>query len=115
MAGQFEQKIENLYDLREITEPIINEKFRVETVNLCKYVDEVYPDAELVVSKDFCLENKIDYVIIGEEYKDKDFTAKNICMKRNIKFVYNRRDHDFSTSSLRTRIYEQESIKRFVK
>jgi len=51
-------------------EPIINEKFRVETVSLCRYVDEVIPDADLVVSKEFCLENQIDCVIIGEEYKD---------------------------------------------
>jgi cytidyltransferase-like protein len=51
-------------------ESIINEKFRIETVSLCKYVDEVYPDAKLIVTKEFCLENKIDCVIIGEEYKD---------------------------------------------
>ena len=51
----------------------------------------------------------------NEEYKDKNFTAKDICMKRNIRFVYNKRDHEFSTSSLRKRIYEQESTKRFVK
>lgn len=55
-------------------EPIINEKMRIETVKLCKYVDEVYPNAELIVTKEFCLANKIDCVIIGEEYmnnKDK--------------------------------------------
>lgn len=51
-------------------EPIINEKFRIETVGLCKYVCEVLPDAELVVSKEFCIKNKIDCVIIGEEYKN---------------------------------------------
>jgi cytidyltransferase-like protein len=51
-------------------EPIINETLRVETVSLCKYVDEVLPEAELVVTKEFCLEHKIDCVIIGEEYKD---------------------------------------------
>jgi choline-phosphate cytidylyltransferase len=50
-------------------EPIICEKFRVETVKLCKYVNEVWSDAELIVTKDFCLNNQIDYVIIGEEYK----------------------------------------------
>lgn len=50
-------------------EPIINEKFRVETVKLCKYVDEVLPNAELIVTKEFCLANSIDCVIIGEEYK----------------------------------------------
>ena len=51
----------------------------------------------------------------GEKNKDENFTAKDICMKRNIRFVYNKRDHDFSTSSLRKRIYDQESTKRFVK
>lgn len=49
--------------------PIINEKIRVETVKLCKYVDEVWADANLFVSKDFCLSNNLDCVIIGEEYK----------------------------------------------
>ena len=51
-------------------EPIINEKFRIETIKLCKYVDEVLPNAELVVTKEFCLENNIDCVIIGEEYRN---------------------------------------------
>jgi cytidyltransferase-like protein len=50
-------------------EPIINECFRIETVKLCKYVDEVLPGAELIVTKEFCIENQIDCVIIGEEYK----------------------------------------------
>ena len=51
-------------------EPIINETFRVETINLCRYVDEVRPNAELIITKEFCLDQQIDYVIIGEEYKD---------------------------------------------
>ena len=51
-------------------EPIINEDIRVETVKLCKYVMEVYPNAELVVTKDFCIGNNFDCVIIGEEYRD---------------------------------------------
>lgn len=49
--------------------PIINEDFRVQTVQLCKYVNEVWPDADLVVSKEFCIEKNLDCVIIGEEYK----------------------------------------------
>jgi glycerol-3-phosphate cytidylyltransferase len=57
----------------------------------------------------------LDVRILGEEYKDKKFTGKEICQKRGIKLVYNKRDHDFSTTSLRERIYQQESNKRFVK
>lgn len=50
--------------------PIICEEFRVETVKMIKYVDEVLPDADLIVTKEFCLDNLIDYIIIGEEYKN---------------------------------------------
>jgi len=57
----------------------------------------------------------LDVRILGEEYKDKKFTGKEICQKRGIRLVYNKRDHDFSTTNLRERIYIQESNKRFVK
>jgi len=51
-------------------DPILSENFRVETVKLCKYVDEVWPNADLFVSVDFCIQNNIDCVIIGEEYRN---------------------------------------------
>lgn len=54
----------------------------------------------------------LDVRIIGEEYKDTDFTGKDVCIKRGVKIVYNKRDHDFSTTSLRQRIYKQESDKQ---
>jgi len=57
----------------------------------------------------------LDVRILGEEYKDKKFTGKDICQKRGIRLVYNKRDHDFSTTNLRERIYIQESNKRFVR
>jgi choline-phosphate cytidylyltransferase len=50
-------------------EPIINGRFRLEAVSLCKYVDEVLPNADLIVTKEFCISNSIDCVIIGEEYR----------------------------------------------
>ena len=42
----------------------------------------------------------IDIRILGEEYRDKDFTGKDICRKRDIKLHFNKRDHRFSTSDL---------------
>ncbi len=51
--------------------PIINERIRYETVAHCKYVDKVYVDAPLITTREFILDNKIDIVIIGEEYKGK--------------------------------------------
>ncbi len=51
--------------------PIICEKLRYETIAHCKYVDKVYVDAPLITTKEFILDNLIDVVIIGEEYKEK--------------------------------------------
>lgn len=51
-------------------DPIINEKLRYRTVELCKYVDEIFEDCPLVVTKELIEKGKYDVVIIGEEYKD---------------------------------------------
>jgi glycerol-3-phosphate cytidylyltransferase len=53
----------------------------------------------------------IDIRILGVEYQDKEFTGKDICNKRNIKLIFNSRDHSFSSSSLRKRVVEAESKK----
>jgi glycerol-3-phosphate cytidylyltransferase len=42
--------------------------------------------------------------IIGEEYKDKEFTGKQICEQRSIQIYYNQRKHSFSTTELRNRV-----------
>ena len=49
---------------------------------------------------------QIDVKIMGEEYRDIDFTGKDICQKRGIEFYFNKRDHRFSTSDLRKRVEE---------
>jgi glycerol-3-phosphate cytidylyltransferase len=49
--------------------------------------------------------------IIGEEYKDKDFTGKQICEDRGVKVWYNSRNHRFSSSELRQRTYQSEMAK----
>ena len=38
---------------------------------------------------------------IGEEYRDKEFTGKQICVDKGIELYYNKRQHSFSTSNLR--------------
>ena len=53
----------------------------------------------------------IDIRILGVEYQDKEFTGKDICNKRNIKLIFNSRDHSFSSSSLRKRVVEAERQK----
>jgi glycerol-3-phosphate cytidylyltransferase len=53
----------------------------------------------------------IDIRILGVEYQDKDFTGKKICEHRNIDLYYNKRDHSFSSSDLRRRVYQAEFFK----
>lgn len=65
-----------------------------------KYVDEVIPydtEADLV---NLIQVTKPDVRIVGVEYRDKEFTGKNL----GIPIYYNSRDHDFSSSGLRERI-----------
>jgi len=51
----------------------------------------------------------IDVRILGPEYKDKEFTGRDVCDKRNIELYFNNRDHRFSSSSLRTNVVWGES------
>ena len=53
----------------------------------------------------------INVRIWGIEYKDKSFTGKDVCLNRDIDFYYNRRDHSFSSTDLRKRVYEAEKGK----
>ena len=44
---------------------------------------------------------QINIRILGEEYRNKEFTGRDICKKRDIELYFNKRDHRFSSSGLR--------------
>ena len=69
-----------------------------------KYVDEIviYTTEQDLI--DLLLTLPINVRILGDEYKHRDFTGKDICKQRNIKLIYNGRDHSFSSTSLRKRV-----------
>jgi len=74
-----------------------------------KYVDEIViynTEQDLV---DLLLTLPIDVRVLGEEYKSKDFTGKDIAKQRGSKIIYNGRDHSFSSTSLRKRVASAES------
>ena len=80
-------------------------------VSTNRNVDEVVVYQTEKDLEDLLLILPIDVRILGVEYKDKDFTGKDICLKRGIEIVYNGRDHSFSSSSLRKRVAEAERNK----
>lgn len=73
-------------------------------LDACKYVDKIVTYQTEYELEEIFLSYNLDVRIIGEEYRIKDFTAKEICRERNIEIFYNTRDHNFSTTELRKRV-----------
>ena len=69
-----------------------------------KYVDEIVPYVSENDVIDILKSFKIDVRIIGEEYKNINFSGKEYCKKKKIKIYYNSRDHRFSSTEIKTRL-----------
>lgn len=78
-------------------------------VSSCKYVDEVlvYSTEEDLLS--MLKTQHIDIRFLGDEYKAKDFTGKQWCLDNNVELHYHLRDHPYSSSALRKRVYDAET------
>ena len=81
-------------------------------VRACKYIDEIVPYVTEQDLIDILSSFKIDLRIIGEEYKNKNFTGKEYCKKKGIKIYYNKREHRFSSSTLRKQVSSAEKLKK---
>ena len=81
-------------------------------VSGCKYVDEVIPYNFEKDLHDILLGYPIDVRIIGADYRDVDFSGKDICLTKGIEIYYNERSHNFSSTELRQRIQQAENDKQ---
>ncbi len=84
-------------------------------LSACRYVDEVvvYQTEQDLV--DLLLILPVDVRILGVEYQDKEYTGKVEGHRRGIHPIFNGRDHSFSSSSLRRRVVEAETMKVLTK
>ena len=71
-----------------------------------EYVDEIIPYQTEMDLEDILQMYPIDIRILGEEYREYEFTGKDICRARGIELYFNKRDHRFSTTDLRKRVCE---------
>jgi glycerol-3-phosphate cytidylyltransferase len=78
----------------------------------CRFVDEVWVYDTEKDLEDLLNILPLDVRILGEEYRDKPFTGLKICRERGIDIVFNERRHDFSSSGLRKRVHDLETIKQ---
>ena len=91
-------------DRPEKNKPIQSIVERFIQLESCKYVDEIVVYATEKDLLDILYTYPINIRIIGEEYKDKEFTGKNL---EHIETFYNSRKHSFSTTELRQRVIDR--------
>jgi glycerol-3-phosphate cytidylyltransferase len=95
-------------DRRDKNSPVQTIVERYTQLKGVKYVDEIIPYATEADLEDILSMYRIDVRILGEEYREKEFTGRDICKKRGIELYFNKRDHRFSSSDLRKRVTERE-------
>jgi glycerol-3-phosphate cytidylyltransferase len=74
-----------------------------------KYIDEIVCYQTEKDLEDILEMFQLDIRILGDEYKNKDFTGREICKRRDIELYFNKRDHRFSSSDLRKRVSAKSS------
>ena len=92
-------------DRKEKNKPVQSLVERKIQVSGCRYTDEVIiydTEADLLDILDAV---DWDVRILGEEYKDKDFTGREQTLE---KCHFNKRPHNFSSSELRKRVAKEQ-------
>lgn len=98
-------------DRPEKNKPVQSIVERFIQVEAVKYVDRVLVYNTEKDLEDLLLMLPIDVRILGDEYQDKAFTGRDICVKRGIELYFNKREHSFSTSDLRKRVEHAQKNK----
>ncbi len=91
-------------DRPEKNRPVQSVFERFVQLDACKWVDEVVVYATEKDLLDILHSYPINVRVVGNEYKDKDFTGKDL---EHIEIYYNSRKHSFSTTELRKRVIDR--------
>jgi glycerol-3-phosphate cytidylyltransferase len=101
-------QIDPSLDRKEKNSPAQTIVERYVQLSAVKYVDEIIVYLTERDLEDILEMFHIDVRILGDEYRNKPFTGRDICKKRGIQLYFNKRDHRFSTSSLRQLVAEKQ-------
>lgn len=97
-------QVDPALDRLEKNKPIQTLPERYIQLSAVKYVDEIIPYETELDLKDLLQTLNINVRILGDEYRNLDFTGKEICQQRGIELYFNKRDHRFSSTNLRERV-----------
>ena len=103
-------QIDPSVDRAEKNPPIQTIVERYTQLEAVKYVDEIIPYLHESDLEDILQMRQINVRILGEEYREKEFTGRDICKQRDIDLYFNKRDHRFSSSDLRKRVCEKNGL-----
>lgn len=95
-------------DNKQKNTPIQSYKERKIQIEGCRYVDEVVEYSTEDTLYELIKKINPDIRVLGSDWSGKEFTGHDL----NIPIHWHNRDHDFSTSNLRKRVYEGELKKR---
>lgn len=96
-------------DRPEKNKPIQTVVERYTQLKAVGYVDEIIPYATEQDLEDILSMYHINVRVLGEEYKNGKFTGRAICASRGIELYFNKREHRFSSSELRKRVFAAEN------
>lgn len=91
--------------------PIQSVYERYAQLQACKYVDEIlvyeteYDLLQLIKTQTMHIR------FLSEEYMNRDFTGKQYCIDNKIELHYHKRQHNYSSSELRSRTAKLENMK----
>jgi len=103
-------QIDPSIDRKNKNKPVQTIVERYTQLEAVKYIDEVIPYLTEQDLEDILEMRDIQVRILGEEYRNQDFTGRDICKKRNINLYFNKRDHRFSSSGLRQRVKQENML-----
>ena len=96
-------------DRPEKNKPVQTVVERYIQLKACKHVDEIVPYATEQDLEDILRAFKIDIRIVGEEYKEVNFTGRTLCEENGIDLYFNKRNHRFSSSGLRKEVAQKQN------
>ena len=103
-ALQTDPTIDRPKEKNKPVQTLVERYIQLSAVN---YVDEIIPYSTEQDLEDILAAFDLQLRILGVEYKDKDFTGRDICNRRGIDLYFNTRDHRFSTTELRKRVCDE--------
>ena len=95
-------------DNKQKNKPVQDFEERKIQIEGCRYVDEVIKYSTENELYELIKKIKPDIRILGSDWEGKEYTGKNL----NIPIHWHKRDHEYSTSNLRKRVFQAELKKR---